>query len=63
LSGLIKLRKVMKKRVEAANLMGQPVRTRKPVASSKLYSMDVEAQWHGSLREAVGLIRGDVTVA
>ena len=63
LSALIKLRKGMKKRVEAANLMGQPVRTRKPVASSQLYSMDVEAQWNGSLKEAVDQIRGHVTVA
>ena len=63
LSGLIKLRKFMKKRVEAANIEGQPVRTRKPVASSKLFSMDVEAQWQGSLKKAVDLIRDDVTDA
>ena len=53
----------MKQRVEAAKLMGNPVRTRKPVAGSQLYSMDVDAQWQGSLREAVDQIRGDVTVA
>ena len=52
----------MKTTVEAAKLMGQPVRTRKPVASSKLYSMDADAQWQGSLKEAVDQIRGNVTV-
>ena len=47
LSGLIKLRKVMKKHVEAAVVGGNSVRTRKHTASSSLYSMDVEAQWSG----------------
>ncbi len=36
LSGLIKLRKIMKKHVAATSVEGQSVRTRKPVASSKL---------------------------
>jgi hypothetical protein len=44
-SGLIRLRKVMKKQVEMAGTAGQAILTRKPVAASKLYSMDVEAQW------------------
>ena len=44
-SALIRLRKVMKKQVEAAYIAKQQIRTRKPVSSSKLYSMDVEVQW------------------
>ena len=44
-SGLIRLRKVVKKQVEAAYIAKQQIRTRKPVSSSKLYSMDVEVQW------------------
>ena len=51
-SGLIRLRKVVKKQVEAVKLPSHSLRTRKPVATSMLYSREADAQWQGSLRDA-----------
>ena len=58
-SGLIRLRKVVKKQVEAVNLPTHSLRTRKPVATSKLYSREADAIWQSSLRDAIMYLRAE----